>query len=193
MTRHFARHGFTIIELAVSAVATIVLIGVVHNLFTTNVGGGAIIESEIDLTSDARMAIHRMTLDVKRSHQVKVDGGKLALTCFTGKPLIGFPNNGTAAAQVEAVEYYLEKSDLVRNNLTTHEKKVIAKNVQSFKPILGKNVVGLTLQAEVEVYVERQKYDKVEITLYEKVYPVYLAERSKYKGYFCSVDEDGSY
>lgn len=188
-----ARAGYTLIELCVTAIATILLMGVVYNLFTHNVYEGVKTEAQGDLSADARMAMHRLTIDVKRAHAVSTESGKLKISAFTGRPRVGYPNNGLQAAQVEQIEYYLEKSDLVRNNLTTHRKDVVAKNVISFRPVAGKGVVALQLEAEVEVVIERQKYDKVRIALLEKVHPVHLSERAKYKGYFCSVDEDGTY
>ncbi len=187
--------GYTLIELSVTAIAILLLVGVVYNLFTTHVYEGIETEVAQDLSSDARLAMHVIAIDVKRAQRVKIDGSKLTLHCFKGKPMIGFPNAGLEAAQVDQIEYYLDKDELVQHNVTTHARKVVAKNVNSFKAVAGKEggVVGIALEAECEVVIERQKFSKVKIALYEKIHPLHLSERAKYKGYFCSVDEDGTY
>ncbi len=189
------KRGFTIIELAVSAIAILLLLGVVFKLIQRNLYPGFVTDSKIDTQQDARMAIAFLTNDIRRSHQLKIESGKMTLKCFTGKPRIGYPNAGLEAAQVEIIEYYRAGKELYRDNKTTNVKKLVGKNVTDFRPTKSKDgsVVGLIIEAELEVLIERQVFDKVKTVIYTKVYPRHLAEKNLYKGYFCSVDEDGTY
>lgn len=189
------RRGFTIIELAVSAVAMLLLLGVLYNLIQRNLYPAISTDDRIGTQKDARMAVAWLTQDIRRAHQLSIDTGKLSMNCFTGKPRTGYPNAGLEAAQVEAIEYYRDGDTLVRENKTTNFKQVVGNDVTDFRPVMAEKgrVVGLIIEAEVEVFIERKSYEKVKTVLYTKVFPRYPAERALYPGYFCSVDEDGTY
>jgi type II secretory pathway component PulJ len=189
------KKGYTLIELAVSIIAILLLFGTGWSMFVKNIGSGNIVSGDLDTQADARLALSWMTTDIRRAHQLKIEDSKMTLNCFTGKPNIGYPNAGLDAAQVEIIEYFRKENELHRFNKTTNEDVVVSKNVTDFRPTQAKSgkVVALILEAELEVMIERNVYDRVKTVVYTKVYPRHIAEREKYKGYFCSVDEDGTY
>lgn len=185
--------GFTMIELFISIIAIILMMGIVTFLFRTYTETGFKDEEKIELQKDARLAIQRISKDLRRAHEAAYASSRLTIACFRGKPTLGFPNLGSKAAATETVAYFLDGNKLMYENSSTQKKELIAENVKQFNVFIYDDYIALKLEAEADVILERQKYDKVSSTIMTKVYPRYLAQSKKYKGYFSSVDEDGTY
>ncbi len=187
------KKGFTLIEMIISTVALIIMMATVYYLFGTQVPRIMTDDINIDQQQDARMALQRISKDLRGAHSVEYKDSKLTIKYFRGKPTVGFPNTGLGAANTESVEYYLDGDKLSYSNKTTSKKEVIAKNVKDLKIFIKPEYVAVKIEAEVEVIVERQKYDKVNTTLLTKVYPRYLFQSARYKGFFSWVDDNMDY
>jgi len=187
------KKGFTLIEMIISTVALIIMMATVYYLFGTQVPRGMVDETRIEQQKDARMAVQRISKDLRGAHSVEYKDSKLTMKCFRGKPTVGFPNAGLGAANTETIEYYIDGGKLCCANKTTSKKEIIAENVKDFKIFIKPEYVAVKLEAEVEVMVDRQRYDKVNTTLLTKVYPRYLFQSARYKGFFSWVDDNMDY
>lgn len=187
------KKGFTLIEMIISTVALLMMMATVYYLFGTQVPRGIIDETRIDQQQDARMALQRINKDLRGAHTIDYKNSKLTINCFRGKPTVGFPNAGPGAANTETIEYFVDGGKLYYSNKTTSKKEVIAENVKEFKIFIKPEYVAVKIEAEVEVMIERQKYDKVNTTLLTKVYPRYKFQSARYPGFFSWVDEHGDY
>ncbi|MEZ7890562.1 MAG: type II secretion system protein [Candidatus Wallbacteria bacterium] len=186
---HDLYKGFTIIEIFFSVIAIVLIMGIMMQLFGNYSGKGRVIEEKVELQKDARVALQRITKDIRRAHSIEYKSSKLSLQCFRGKPTIG----AASGANTEKVEYYLDGGKLIYESVTANKKEQIADNVKDFKIFEKKDYIGVKIEAEVEIYVEKQKYDKASTFLLSKVYPYYRMQSQRYKGYFSAVDEDKEY
>ncbi len=184
--------GFTMIEMLISMVALLVLMAIVYYLFGHHAGQGLLVDDQIGQQHDARMALQLISRDLRSAHKYEFAGSKLKIYAFRGKPTVSFDGKGANAA-VEIIEYYLDKDELYYNNLTSSNKKKIAKNVTSFNVFSEDDYVAVKFEAEVEVMFERQSYSKVNTMLLTKVFPRFIYQAKKYDGYFSLVDQYGDY
>ncbi|HOD40915.1 MAG TPA: hypothetical protein PKW98_10510 [Candidatus Wallbacteria bacterium] len=184
--------GFTIIEMFISMIALIILMAVVYYLFGYHAGQGLVVEDQIDQQQDARMALQRISRDLRSAHRYEFADSKLTIWSFRGKPTVNFTGKGNNAS-VEAIEYYLDGDKLMYNNITTSQKKELARNVAGFKVFTQEDYVAVKFEAEVEVMFERQTFSKVNTTLFTKVFPRFIYQAKRYNGFFSLVDEYADY
>lgn len=188
-----SKKGLTMLELFISLVALALMMGVVYYLFGYFGSDIPIMEKSLDMQKDARMAIQLITRDLRGAHRVTYDNSRLTITAFRGKPTVAFPNGGLSAANTETISYYVDAEKLMYENKTASRKEVMAEKVKDFKVILKNDYVAVKLEAEAEAMFDRQVVGKSNVTLFTKVFPRYMSQAKKYKGYFSWVDEDGDY
>ena len=191
------RRGFTIIELFVSMVALLILMAIVYYLFGYHAVQGLNVEGQIDQQQDARMALQLISRDLRSAHSYEFDGSTLKIYVFKGKPTVSFAGKGSNAT-VETVEYSHDKATgklMFRAGKTGSESKPkeIASNVSQFKVFTKEDYVAINFEAEVDVKFERETYTKVKTTLLTKVFPRFIYQAKKFKGFFSLVDEYEDY